>query len=369
MSVVQKGRVVGRAAYRCCINRYVACFFLFFSCVGLLNYIVDPYWFSSHANAFNARQESIDIRQQKTNQITWAYHDYDALMIGSSRCNFISHRDFKGYRLFNYSMEAVVPEEYGDYISYARKQSRPGLRLLVLGLDFYGTNAGFHGFGQMTPRNYIDKTQNLSYRLSALFAFDSLRYSLGNIWKSFKRPNGMFYSRDGVKSIVPMSAPRSIQSLAIAKDLRTYREKMYGGNYRYKDMKKLFGEIKRSNPGVEIVAFTTPTSRPLWELLLAEGRLDDYCRWISDIVETYGAVYDFMGINSVTDNPANYLDAHHFYPFIGTMIVNRIMGYPDGAVPSDFGRRITRENLHNYLEDVKRRYSRVPGAANASRGA
>jgi hypothetical protein len=124
-------------------------------------------------------------------------------------------------------------------------------------------------------------------------------------------------------------------------------------------MKKIFDEIKRANPDAKIIAFTTPTSQPLWELLLELNLLDYYCRWLGDIVQSYGEVYDFMGTNSITANLDNYRDANHFNPSVGTMIVDRIMNFPDEKIPDDFGRRITRENLGRHIAEMKQKYARV----------
>ena len=360
MSDVHHDAPKGRLSYRQCTVRYLVCFLAFFSGIALLNYSIDPLWMFPHSNRFNVRQVKIDERQQKTNLITCGDHDFDAVLIGSSRCTFISYHDFKGYRLFNYAMDATLPEEYADYIMYARKQSRPGIKLIVLGLDFFGTNSNFQGYGQKPPEEYFRNAQSISYRVQSLLALDTLRYSVKNIRKSLGKPDGIFYSRETIKSCIKAPATREAKVRDVQYSVREFRKRMYGKNYRYKDMRKIFGDIRRQNPGIRTVVFTTPTSEPLWELLVEEGRLDDYCRWIADIVAEFGEVITFMGVNSITSNLDNYYDGHHFYPPVGKLIAARVMNLPDSGLPDDFGQRVTRENLDRYLADVRARYHRPP---------
>lgn len=360
------GFASSRAAYRQSVRRYFACCALYFSAIGLLNYVIDPLWLFSHSHVLNRRQTKIDERQQKANQLKYGKQDFDAILLGSSRCTFISHYDFKGYSLYNLSVDAMLPKEYYEYIKFASKQSRPGLKLIVLGLDFYATNENFRGYGQRNPQDYFRATESRSYRIGSLIAFDTLRYSITNVYKSLSPPAGIYYSRDNVKALTP--AANKYKLLAVQEDLRIYREKMYGRNYRYKDLTAIFRAIRQANPGVRIVAFTTPTSRPLWELLLEQGRLDDYCRWIGDIVGSFGEVYDFMGINSVTANSDNYNDGHHFYPHVGTLIAHRILSIPDPRLSDDFGQHITGANLDRYISEVKLRNSKEFKLEQSDRG-
>ena len=74
--------------------------------------------------------------------------------------------------------------------------------------------------------------------------------------------------------------------------------------------------------------FTTPTPSQMFALLVREGRLPRYERWLGDLVAVFGGVWDFMGLNSVTTDLSHYRDAQHFHPRIGTLIVDRLMGRP-----------------------------------------
>jgi hypothetical protein len=70
------------------------------------------------------------------------------------------------------------------------------------------------------------------------------------------------------------------------------------------------------------------------------------------LVDVFGEVYDFMGINTITNNPSNYADLHHFYPEFGTLIADRVTGVKNSKLPDDFGIRINKENLEAHLKQI-----------------
>jgi hypothetical protein len=88
--------------------------------------------------------------------------------------------------------------------------------------------------------------------------------------------------------------------------------------------------------------------------LVQEGRLEDYGRWLADLTTAFGEVWDFMGVNSVTSDPAQYRDAQHFHPRVGRLIADRLMGRPVPPERADFGRRVTRDMLATHMDLVHR---------------
>ena len=92
-------------------------------------------------------------------------------------------------------------------------------------------------------------------------------------------------------------------------------------------------------------------------LHLAE-RWQLYEDWKREIVKMM-PVWDFSGYNSITTEPIgeqmnNYQDSSHFYPPIGDLILNRLVGYEEEKVPEDFGILITPENVEAHLEKIRR---------------
>ncbi len=123
--------------------------------------------------------------------------------------------------------------------------------------------------------------------------------------------------------------------------------------YEYNpDYKKVLLQLKEKYPDTQFIIFTTPISTPLFQALVEEGRLADYEQWLTDVIDVFGGVYNFMYPNTVTNDITNYFDGHHFYPEVGTMIAHRIDGTLTG-VPEDFGQYVTKENLEDHLRNVE----------------
>jgi hypothetical protein len=133
----------------------------------------------------------------------------------------------------------------------------------------------------------------------------------------------------------------------IADNLETYRKNVYGRSYTYQDNKEIFHTMKESFPDAKFYIFTTPVSAHLLKLFVEEGRLNDYERWITDLVVVFGEVWHFMYFNSVTGNDENYRDAHHYSPRIAEVIARKLFGLETEKNYDDFGMKISAESLDN----------------------
>lgn len=81
------------------------------------------------------------------------------------------------------------------------------------------------------------------------------------------------------------------------------------------------------------------------ELIVAYGLLDNYFRWISEVVEVFGEAYLFMYPNRVTSDYFNsFFDPSHMKPHVGDMMVDLIYN-KNVRGDSDFGMLITRSNI------------------------
>ncbi len=322
---------------------------IFVGAVAGFNYYMDPLWCFAQMNCRNRFTPSVDARQQKTNSVTFGRQRYDMLIIGSSRTEHVNPEDFVGYHAFNYAAPSMYPEEYKGYIDYFRKHNG-SLKTIVLGLDFYGTNR-IGPERSDPPAEYQARTNGPFYRLRMLLSMDTLQYSL-NAWEK-KYTNLFYYDRRNTnKYITPITKAFS-EKLRIEQTAR-FRATQLGRHYQYNsELTDIYHRLAEDNRDCRIVAFITPISRPYFELVIREGGLEDYLRWIRETVGTFGVVYNFMYLNSVTDNSDNFMDLHHFYPRVGAMIAHRIIGIRDDGIPADFGVRVTGENLEAHLRMLR----------------
>lgn len=322
-------------------------------CIGsivLLSYLVDPLWCFTHANRWNSRQISFNERQQKSNFLAVRNNNYDILMLGSSRTTFLAADDIGGDRAYNFAVNAMMPDEYSEYAAFFRKHNQYPPAVIVIGLDFYATNGNFHGYGYLNPDEYFSNAESRLWRYSTLVSLDALNYSIRNIRQTMRVSKPDYYDRMGVKNAT--AVPKESKRHFIAKDVAMFRRDFYGSNYRYRDLKAVYREFLNENSASRLIVFTTPDSLPLWKLLLSEGRLEDYIRWIGDIVEVFGEVHDFMGENNFTSNPDNYMDGHHFYPQAGKILANSIMNSSAGLL----GTVVAINNFPAYAAELRARH-------------
>jgi hypothetical protein len=62
-----------------------------------------------------------------------------------------------------------------------------------------------------------------------------------------------------------------------------------------------------------------------------------------------------MGVNALTINPDNFIDAHHVYPHVSKQILSRILG-GHGSVQTDAGILLDRDTIDGYRQDMYARY-------------
>jgi len=172
-------------SYRTWVIRFVVIMLSVEAMIAVGNYWFDPLWCFGTVNSSNATAIVIDQRQQKTNLVAFGPSGYDTLIIGSSRIEPLDARDFAGLTAFNYSLPALFPDEYQDYIDFFRKRNGNSLRRIYLGLDFFGTIEKKPVVNR-PPRSYFDEAEAKSSRLNILLGSDPLiKLVKGNLRKIF----------------------------------------------------------------------------------------------------------------------------------------------------------------------------------------
>lgn len=334
------------------INLFIIFSFLVMLLTISINYIIDPLWTFSHSNKFNNVQDGFDERQQKSNFIfNNGLKNFDGILLGSSRTTFINQNSFKNMRIYNYSFNAMKPNEYKDYINFAKKCKGKDFKYIIIGLDFFGTNL-LSEVKIKEPNYYISKTQNLFYKYKMLLSFSTLKKSLKNIRNSLFDEK-LFYDRNNVKYQSVVSENERIKkfSMNMISQPSNFDDSKYIYNNEYINILK---ELKNENPNTKFIIFTSAiTSDLLISILEDKKRINEYERWLKETLEVFGQINHFMTINSITKNLNNYPDADHAYPNIVSLIAQKISETNSEDIPKDFGILLTKSNIDNFLENLK----------------
>lgn len=314
------------------------------------NFIVDPLWCFSHINRLNEKAVIIDQRQQKTNRLTYGPRNYTALIIGSSRTEPIAEKELAGCRAFNYAAPAMYPDEYADYIKYAKQVNRLPITRVFVGMDFFGTITK-KPLDNKSPDTYFAQANEKLYRLKTILNPDVVRV----FYRKYKdKPYYYLYDRNDY-TLIPKDLSQYNTTKLLQDRLTFFKKHFYQSDVYTYDGKfiEVCEALKSSNPGVEFKVFTTPVTSALFESMVTEGRFNDYCRWLRELVAVFGGIHNFMYLNSITKDVRNYYDADHFFPEIGTLVAHKISGYTDRSVPNDFGVYVTKDNLEQHIDFLR----------------
>ncbi len=319
--------------------------------IGGLNYIVDPLWTFSHSNPLNSLQKEFNERQQKSNYIYFRGMDkYDGLLFGSSRTTFINQNEFNHMNIYNYDLNDMWPNEYKGYIDFAKKVKGREFKYIIIGSDFYGTKIPGKREHEK-PGFYIKNTQSFLYRYKMLLSIDNFINSIKNIYNSFEHK--FVYDRNNIKYLARVSEKESMERYT--NNLKRHTDNLSGEKYiPNNNYINILKEIKNDNPNTKFIIFTSPVTADLLVSIIRNGkRMDDYERWLREIIEVFGEVHHFMTINSITINLQNYLDDDHYYPNIAKLVANKISNKNNPDIPKDFGILLTKENIDDYIIEFK----------------
>lgn len=304
---------------------------------------VDPLWLSDHQNSWNRYQTGYDERLTKTIRLKYGAKkgSFDAVSLGSSRGTYLPVAHFNEYRVFNYAVSALYPGEYTKMLElFAREQGEP--RAIIIGADFYASRNDWED--RIGP--YIDEVSAPGFLFKRLFSLDTLllakQFAVENHAGKYPSSGLELYDRSLRKELYRHEDWHPYYKPMLAKYCRIVYGRSYTWNGR---LPEIFAALHARFPDSRFLIYTSPIMGTFYDALIFRERFDDYARWMTLLVETFGEVYDLMGHNEFTDNPNNYYDYHHFSAEAGAWLIDNVLESRTPAI----GTLVTRSNLQVYL--------------------
>jgi hypothetical protein len=97
-------------------------------------------------------------------------------------------------------------------------------------------------------------------------------------------------------------------------------------DYKYdKGYGKILKEIKASFPASKIIVVICPIHESLFHFQASLIGENQYACWLDEIKKVFNNIIDFNEDRSIVSNPRNFFDPAHFYPFIGDIMLVKIM--------------------------------------------
>ncbi len=125
-------------------------------------------------------------------------------------------------------------------------------------------------------------------------------------------------------------------------------------------------DADRANPTADRLAATVAALRadgthvtviinPVWAERFRLYRPAVYARWLRNVVRASGGVWDFSGVNPVTERIANYYDDVHFTREVGDRVLETVYG---GRGTPGFGVYVDESNVERRIDELRRELAR-----------
>jgi hypothetical protein len=303
------------------------------------NYTIDPLRI----------KKDITTRAQKYNDLM--KYRPDTIMLGGSRVQFLSTKDVKYYTndtVYNISMRNMTLYEQLKYTEFALKQFN--IKTIIIGLNFYtfSNHAKLHEVD--FDENLLTQGVTLKYikdiiqsYLTLAITFDAIDIYLN---KEKYIQNRMF-DKYGSRTLFMQNKLIGKKSwkLRSIKTNKSYIKDFSNfiiSNKKISYYKKIIKLCKEN--GVDIKVFTTPMHSSLYKVAIKYGTLKTIDKWKKDLSYIY-TYYDFMNINSITNNSDNYIDSSHVKQEFGKMIFKRMFSDDVYGIPKEFGILIKKKEI------------------------
>lgn len=298
--------------------------------VAACNYWADPLWQFAKPDSYRPQYTfGFNERQQKVNRLLFNPPlGCNCIILGSSRATYIPADAVKGYTCANLAANNMGPDEYLGWVQQASIVLGRKPELVLIGLDFWGSNANEH-YSFQPPADIVAEAQAPFYRWRSLLSFDLLKQSYG-VWDYNRRvapTDKPLYDRAGHKNEFGYTA--KVRQKRVADQLKGYRELSYG-QYAYRDsLPWVFKQLRDSFPHTRFVVFTTPVSQPMLDMLTEFDLWDEQQRWLTDALSVFDTVHHFMYPNTFCADSSNFYDAQHFTNTASRKLIEPIFGQGD----------------------------------------
>ena len=331
-----------------------------FAVIAAANLVVDPYgvWNMPAIAGFDATKPGERDQELMFKAAEIARRRPVNLFLGSSRVDYgfdprhapFAH-DGASYNLgFAGGNIDVVLAYYKDALFF-----QPAVRHVVIGLDFYTFSAHHEPpatfAAERLERRWIDGAD----AAASLVSLDALLDSGRAVGASRRDPASRVYRTDGMAGGDDMRQRMADEGLRHS--FRWILQYFLNQRNRYLGFAPSpqaladFAEIVRLSRarGIDLTVVMPPEHAMLAEAIRLRGLWCAFWAWKAAIA-ALTPFWDFTGYNTITTEPLDdrmrlYWDAAHFRPAVGDLVLDRMFGVANPALPADFGRLVTPATL------------------------
>lgn len=314
--------------------------------VGAINFVIDPLFTFQHTVNSTFKYIDFDERTQKTNYLAYVNNNYDSILLGNSRATYLNTQELNlNANIFNYSVSAMAIEEFETLIDNFIFLTGQYPKKILIGIDLFKL-----GYDQNNSRSVgaLENTQNTFYRYKNLLSMDTLIFSLKNIVLSMRLKDNSydrkqrFYNSEMIKGYM---IPNSISN----QEFINKTNKVPFPPLRTSTLQQL-EKLKLKYRDSQFIVFTLPIHNSVYDEWSKDTTFMSHQEQsLRTLVDIFGTVYHFFYPHSLSNNDLNFYDAFHFYPYLGSFVIQRINNQ---NTHQNFGTILTKENIDLYFSNT-----------------
>lgn len=328
------------------------------------NFIMNPYgiWDIPSIVGFNAGKPAEPDNEMLLKATEVARLKPVILFLGSSRVDLGLDPQHLAFRdqgsVYNLALVGGFMHPMLEYYRYALN-AQPRVRQVLIGLDFFSFNENNIAPPAFSEDRLHGNGLDISDAVSTLMSQDAVRDSFRTAIASIRHPEYRAYHDDGMSDDGNMR--RLARELGMPKRIDESVALYLNSPGRYasfrfsKNAMNDFAEIVKlsRDHGVDLRVFMPPEHVTLLESIRLRGLLCVYWQWKAEVA-ALTPFWDFSGYNSITTEPIDsnmkfYWDASHFRSSIGDLMIDRIYGMDNPALPDDLGKLISAVTLPAWM--------------------
>ncbi len=275
-----------------------------------LNILVDPY------DLYGLNRFGMHIGFERDAKQTWIRRQpHDAVLIGSSKLDFVDPRTLEGFTFFNASMGGAMPEEMQEFIQLHVKE----VRGVVAGFDFFMFNESCFPIRPSLKRTAED------YLFSYPFNLKALEYC----WHTVRR--GLLGREPVILPWGQMNPAKTEEKDATATDYDysegiPYLEQHHFKDYRFSEKRLAALESLKAvlaERGIPLVVILNPMNEAIRARIRERPDLErQYERFKTEMRSVFPDLLDLTEGPAAAKAGFYKLDPLHFRPETGTRFLN-----------------------------------------------
>ena len=277
----------------------------------LVNCLVDPLWYL-RGNVLTGVNYPFNERLSKINRFLPRLHDYDCLILGSSRSTLLPVESFTGHHCVNF---ALSDGQVGEFLLYARYLLARGFSPSLLIVDTRREDF----IGPMPPPDvpdFIRTGEGPPSIFATYLSLDALDFSIRTLRGD--APHHRYYDEH-------FDAVLEVRSSKHRYDPTAPIEPMPPPTDVHPERADLYIQLRQLFPAARAIGYLPPESASRIAAFDLTGGLDTYLGAVGRVAAAYDEFLDFAIPSPLTETPEGTYDGSHYSEAVNARIATALL--------------------------------------------